>query len=346
MLSLINSPSHHPLAFSLIKLAIWIARLDEILGRKSGWDISPMIFWRQAMPISHYYFQSPPQTQNKHKTKRWWHSRIDHNQCCALIDAENHIPTPMPRMRHRLATFIMYLLFRLKRIDGLRSLPISSTCCGYRPRCGGYHERFHAPMATIRRPLSSTSSSTNGNDSMRLDSMDSYLSHLTTKEKLTAEEAQSIKNALSNKSADDDTTKSIINSSIDAYISMNKRKMEIGQSIGNPGMYVRSIVRSQLLKNEESNNPSPAHFNAKSGQHQGEPVGQSSIDSTLQPLLQSNGIGSEELNESCMLALSRCPTQTCREDALKAYNRQKKRREINGTDKISNPSSYVMAVLR
>ncbi|KAL9180398.1 hypothetical protein ACHAXT_008368 [Thalassiosira profunda] len=65
----------------------------------------------------------------------------------------------------------------------------------------------------------------------------------------------------------------------------------------------------------------------------------------LQAILQRNNITTNELNESCLRALSSCPPPMAN-DALKAYTVQKRRREMNGTEKISNPSSYVLAVLR
>lgn len=52
-----------------------------------------------------------------------------------------------------------------------------------------------------------------------------------------------------------------------------------------------------------------------------------------------------ELNENCLLALRRSPNLIA-ENALRAYVKQKLRREANGTEKISDPSNYIMAVLR
>ena len=62
-------------------------------------------------------------------------------------------------------------------------------------------------------------------------------------------------------------------------------------------------------------------------------------------MLQKNGVISNELNENCLLALRRCPG-TIADNALNAYVKQKRRREANGIDKISDPSNYVLAVLR
>ena len=74
-------------------------------------------------------------------------------------------------------------------------------------------------------------------------------------------------------------------------------------------------------------------------------VGEAMQLSELQPILIRNCISANELNESCLRALSSCPPPMAN-GALKAYTIQKRRRETNGTEKISNPSSYIMAVLR
>jgi len=199
-------------------------------------------------------------------------------------------------------------------------------------------------MATSLRTLNSysSSSSSNENGSSKIDSADSYLSQLRAKG-LTAEEAESISNALFNP-ANDGTKRSIINESIDVYISMKKRRTETGgESITNPGFYVRSIVRRQLLETGENNNPSSA--DPKSENQQVETVMQKLNGTPLPSCLQNNDIGPNELNEKCLIALSRCPNSMA-DNAIKAYARQKLRRKTNGTDGISNPSSYVMAVLR
>ena len=194
--------------------------------------------------------------------------------------------------------------------------------------------------ASIIRPLSISSSpipsSNNGNDSS-IDSLDSHLSQLRGS-RLTADESQSIQNALSNLSSstknDDGTTTKVIKESIDIYISMNKHRIATGgQGIANPGLYVRSIVRKKL--EEGSSNESKT-----------QPIEKINLDKTHLPeVLQSNGISSTELNANCLLALSQCPKSIAKE-ALQAYTTQKKRREMNGTEKIANPSGYILTVLK
>lgn len=65
----------------------------------------------------------------------------------------------------------------------------------------------------------------------------------------------------------------------------------------------------------------------------------------LQLLLQKNDVSLNELNEHCLIALSRCPDIVANY-AVEAYSRQKRKREMKKENKISDPSSYVMAVLR
>ena len=121
-------------------------------------------------------------------------------------------------------------------------------------------------------------------------------------------------------------------------MSTHKRRMEIvGQSVGNLGFYVRSIVRKQLLEMDE--NTKPSHVDQRV-----EPVGQNS-NALLRPLIQKNQIDANELDQNCLFALSRCPNPMA-DSALKAYAKQEQRREMKGTERISDPSSYVMAVLR
>ena len=196
--------------------------------------------------------------------------------------------------------------------------------------------KFHAPRSTFMRPLSSSPSPSNEND-IRMDSLDSYLFKLRSTKRLTVDEAQSIKNALSNLSAASDVNTSIIHESIDAYISMNKRRVAGGQAIENPGLYVRSIVRRQLMEITEKSNTSSA------SEEKIEKINED--DTLLQPLFQSNDIKPNELTAHCILALSQCP-KSMADEAIKAYIIQKKKREMNGKDEIANPSSYVMGVLR
>lgn len=71
----------------------------------------------------------------------------------------------------------------------------------------------------------------------------------------------------------------------------------------------------------------------------------STSKSSISSILQNNNVSLNDLNESCLLALSRCPHPVA-DNALKAYVKQKRRRETYGMDKISDPSKYIIAVLR
>ena len=88
----------------------------------------------------------------------------------------------------------------------------------------------------------------------------------------------------------------------------------------------------------------PSHLNFSSASRD-DNAQSSSDDNSISLLLQSNDVELNELNDNCLLALRRSPSLIA-ENALKAYVKQKRRREANGTEKISDPSNYIMAVLR
>lgn len=85
----------------------------------------------------------------------------------------------------------------------------------------------------------------------------------------------------------------------------------------------------------------PLYFSSSSSNEDNHLRGISSISS----ILQNSDVRVNELSENCLLALSRCPHPVA-DNALKAYAKQKRRRETNGMDKISDPSKYILAVLR
>ena len=188
----------------------------------------------------------------------------------------------------------------------------------------------------LRYSSSPSSSSSSDGDS----SLNKYLSQLRDDGQITAEESQSISTVLSNSFAQNDAAIPIINESIDAYVSINKHRAETGkEQIGHPGPYVRSIV-AKKMEMIEKNKPT-SHSEIASTK-----TGEQGATSVLQPsFIQNNDIGPNEFNENCLLVLSRCHISDA-EYALKAYIAQKKRRELNGTEKIADPSNYVMAVLR
>jgi len=189
-----------------------------------------------------------------------------------------------------------------------------------------------------RRPLCSSPIPSNNENNDHTDSyLNSYLSQLRGTKSLTVDEVQSIKIALSNLDLssieDNDKHTKIIKDSINIYRSMNKNRISSsGHGIANPAAYITSIIRNQLQKSKDIEKKSTKRNIADYP--------------TLQPILSSNNINIQELNDNCLMALSQCPNLSMADDALKAYTRQQKRREMNGTDKISNPSSYIMAVLR
>ena len=102
-----------------------------------------------------------------------------------------------------------------------------------------------------------------------------------------------------------------------------------------PGVGRRKIIRLPSR---------PSHLNFSSASRD-DNAQSSSDNNSISLLLQSNDVELNELNDNCLLALRRSPSLIA-ENALKAYVKQKRRREANGTEKISDPSNYIMAVLR
>lgn len=173
------------------------------------------------------------------------------------------------------------------------------------------------------------------------ETVDDYLSKLRDLGRITPEEVQSI---LTANIANDDASKEALNQSIDIYLSTKQRRMDAGgEAIRNPGSYVRTIARKQLLLlGEEGGQQSSSPTDSKQVDQRN---GQEVLDDSMRQILQNNDIGPNELNEHCLLALSRCSTAVAK-NALNAYTRQKQRREMNSIEKIADPSSYVLAVIR
>jgi hypothetical protein len=65
----------------------------------------------------------------------------------------------------------------------------------------------------------------------------------------------------------------------------------------------------------------------------------------LQSILQKHDVRPNELNERCLLALCGCPSEVA-EYSVNAFVQQRRKREIKKEANISDPSSYIMAVLR
>ena len=142
--------------------------------------------------------------------------------------------------------------------------------------------------------------------------------------KITTEEAQSIHNAnlpLAPSCED----------AMGAYLSAKRRREESGADpIHDPGVYVRSIARKRQ-SDIATIQHTPPSLDART--------------MLLQSFLRKHGIGANEINENCMSALRDCSSGVA-DRALQAYAKQKQTRETRGTPKISDPSAYVLAVLK
>lgn len=176
---------------------------------------------------------------------------------------------------------------------------------------------------------------------------------------LTQDESKSISNALFRSpfgrgivtSIGTDEIKGVIRTSIDIYLTQKARRRQSGtEEIANPGSYVRSIVKKEVeliggmpeVPSQQEYTSKEAPENSTAEQiHREDTMG----FPQLQELLRLSYIEPNELNESCLHALSHHSTPTIKY-ALETYLKQKKRREQNDMDKISNPSSYIMALLR
>lgn len=65
----------------------------------------------------------------------------------------------------------------------------------------------------------------------------------------------------------------------------------------------------------------------------------------LQSILLKHDVRPNELNERCLLALRGCSVGIA-DYAVQAYANQQRKREMKKETKISDPSSYILAVLR
>ena len=150
----------------------------------------------------------------------------------------------------------------------------------------------------------------------------------------------------------------IVNESVDTYIEQKIRRIEKGREpIGNPGLYVRTIMKKKLellnvnlplTTSIDREQPTENHvipctdevskfddINPKDRE----------VDALLQSFIRKNDIGPNEINENCLLSLSQYSLPIVK-SALEVYVKQKRKRDMNGLGEISDPSSYVMAVLR
>jgi hypothetical protein len=140
--------------------------------------------------------------------------------------------------------------------------------------------------------------------------------------------------------------KGVIQYSIDSYLIQRVKR-----SIGNPGSYVRSIVKTEV-SNRSGETAAEEIKNAEETDNKMKEQSTSPIDrqnaigvQELRELLRLNWVQPNELSENCMHVLSQHSALSVRY-ALETYAKQKKRREENNIDKIANPSSYIMTVLR
>ena len=180
------------------------------------------------------------------------------------------------------------------------------------------------PRARVRSLRSSSSPSSDENELEGPRSLDRHLFRLRAMGKITAEEAQSIHNARVPPAPSREDA-------IGAYLSAKRRRAESGADpIRDPGVYVRSIARTRPPDVEAIPRTPPA---VEAG-------------TTLLPsFLRKHGIGANEINENCLSALRECSSDVA-DRALQAYAKQKQTRDTRGTPKISDPSAYVLAVLR
>lgn len=184
------------------------------------------------------------------------------------------------------------------------------------------------------------------------------LSQAVQHETLTADEAQSISGVLFNPNFDpvfsletttpEDVTK-VMNIAIESYAAQKLRRAESGRdAIGNVGFYVRSIVKKELEALNVSPQSGKKRLSSNAGVENEEQQNANTSTATTEPiteLLRFHNIQPNELNDNCMHALNQYSISTVKY-ALEAFSRQQRRREMNGTEKIANPSSYIMAVLR
>ena len=149
--------------------------------------------------------------------------------------------------------------------------------------------------------------------------------------------------------------KDILQSSIDSYLTQKKRRVEIGrEAIGNPGSYIRSIVKKEVDLGEtdkaisiDKEKTEILAYAVKSSNETPAAVGNEDAIGVprLRKLLRFYSIESDELNEVCLHALSKHEALIVNY-SLKTYVEQKRRREESGMNMIANPSSYVMAIVR
>jgi len=175
--------------------------------------------------------------------------------------------------------------------------------------------------------------------------LESYLSELVNQGVLSSQEIESIGGALFNPSWDqilpptaDDVIMKIIPQSIEVYLTQKMRRIELGgEAIGNPGLYVRSVMKKNMGRQGIDTPDEKQATRGGNNFHVG--------DTNLESIISSFDIQQSDLNEKCLIALSRSPIQTAKY-ALDVFAKQTRRREMKGIKKILDPSSYILAVLR
>jgi hypothetical protein len=139
--------------------------------------------------------------------------------------------------------------------------------------------------------------------------------------------------------------KGVIQYSIDSYLTQRAKRAESGRGSigGNPGSYVRSIVKTEV-NNRSGETAAEEIKNAEETDNKMKEQSTSPIDrqnaigvQELRELLRLNWVQPNELSENCMHVLSQHSALSVRY-ALETYAKQKKRRKENNIDKIANPS--------
>lgn len=225
--------------------------------------------------------------------------------------------------------------------------------------------RSSSARLAYERRFSTSDSASNKDEPVGISpELQSCILKFVTDGSLSQEESRSISNALFRSpfgrnlvsSKDTEQMNGILQSSIDSYLTQRTKRADVGrEAISNPGSYIRSIVKKEV---EAADDKSAVAVNANSDataqkQASQQPQDKSSaIDredaigmKDLRELLRFKYIEADELNESCLHALSQHPAFDVNY-ALETYAKQKKRRKEKNLEAIANPSSYVMAVLR
>lgn len=185
-----------------------------------------------------------------------------------------------------------------------------------------------------------------------------HLAQLEYDGKLTSNEATSVASCLQVLLEGETTLDNIamsnftnvVQTSIESYLTQKESRRRLNsRPIENVGGYVRTIVRNQLANSRSSHRIDAINNDKKQQQQQQQPKSSNNtcenIHPLLQPFIQRNQINQNELNESCLRTLSQTSNDVA-QYALEAYVRQKQRRLEKDMAQISDPSLYVLKILR